>query len=330
MRKDLRQLHVAWREAKLRGPGTARAHTVTTSDGSVLAEDVVEGWLQHVRLVWKMARDIVELLERGSSVMCHCSDGWDRTAQVVALAQLALDPHCRTLRGFGTLIQKEWCAFGHKFAERHGHDAHIADAQHEQRAPIFLQFLDAVYQLVSQQPSYFEFTPALLLSLADHSHACLFGTFLVNSPSESAELNLPATTQSFWSFVLGHESAFLNAAYEARAETLLPKAEEFQLWSDYHIRWYVAAKPPPLDYLLPAGAPRQVFIPVASTLAPASAPAVLLKPIPPPAKADGNGAGSQKKDKKNKKEKQKKSDRKVPPSSNLAVEPADNKKSADK
>ena len=52
--------------------------------------------------------------------MVHCSDGWDRTAQLTALAQLLLDPHYRTIAGFAALVEKEWCAFGHLFADRTG------------------------------------------------------------------------------------------------------------------------------------------------------------------------------------------------------------------
>ena len=46
------------------------------------------------------------------SVVCHCSDGWDRTAQVCALAQILVDPHYRTVKGFIALVEKDWLAFG--------------------------------------------------------------------------------------------------------------------------------------------------------------------------------------------------------------------------
>ena len=54
----------------------------------------------------------------GVSVLVHCSDGWDRTAQICSVTQLLLDPYYRTLQGFAVLIEKEWCAFGFKFQGR--------------------------------------------------------------------------------------------------------------------------------------------------------------------------------------------------------------------
>lgn len=38
--------------------------------------------------------------EEGASVLVHCSDGWDRTAQVCSVASLLLDPYYRTVKGF--------------------------------------------------------------------------------------------------------------------------------------------------------------------------------------------------------------------------------------
>lgn len=44
--------------------------------------------------VWQAVR------EERASVLVHCSDGWDRTAQVCSLASLLLDPFYRTFKGF--------------------------------------------------------------------------------------------------------------------------------------------------------------------------------------------------------------------------------------
>lgn len=66
------------------------------------------------RVILKSAVLIVDLVEKKScSVVTHCSDGWDRTSQIVALAELLLDPYYRSIRGFEILLEKEWLSFGH-------------------------------------------------------------------------------------------------------------------------------------------------------------------------------------------------------------------------
>jgi myotubularin-related protein 6/7/8 len=55
-----------------------------------------------------------------SHVLIHCSDGWDRTSQLSALAQLCLDPYYRTTDGFIVLVEKDWLSFGHMFRSRSG------------------------------------------------------------------------------------------------------------------------------------------------------------------------------------------------------------------
>lgn len=64
-------------------------------------------WLAHISLLLKSALTIAfHVEELGLNVLIHCSDGWDRTAQLAALAQLLLDPYFRTIDGFCVLIQK--------------------------------------------------------------------------------------------------------------------------------------------------------------------------------------------------------------------------------
>ncbi|GMF04815.1 unnamed protein product [Ambrosiozyma monospora] len=79
-------------------------------------------WLYHVRNILKQVDLLTKTIELNSMhLVVHCSDGWDRTAQIVSLIQICLDPYYRTLEGFIVLIEKEWCSFGHKFNERLGH-----------------------------------------------------------------------------------------------------------------------------------------------------------------------------------------------------------------
>lgn len=58
----------------------------------------------HAQLLLSGAAKIADKLESGkTSVVVHCSDGWDRTAQLTCLSMLMLDSYYRTLRGFQVL-----------------------------------------------------------------------------------------------------------------------------------------------------------------------------------------------------------------------------------
>ena len=164
-----------------------------------------------------MACEIVGVVNDGhapSPVLVHCSDGWDRTTQVITLAELMLDPYYRTLQvgalyiavqsvrfrgcvggcvggergeihysfpsllppinieivgdncsllpqGFKVLVEREWVGFGHRFSDRCGHTSEDMN----QRSPIFLQWLDCVYQLLRQHPCDFQFNENFLVRI---------------------------------------------------------------------------------------------------------------------------------------------------------------------
>lgn len=146
------------------------------------------------------------------SVLVHCSDGWDRTAQVTSLAMLLMDPYYRTIAGFAVLIEKEWIGFGHKFSQRVGHgNANFSD---QQISPIFLQFLDVVWQVQSQYPSAFEFSPELLFCIAQEHYDCKFGTFLGNNDRQRAQARIKSKTVSLWTYVLQARETFINPLYQ--------------------------------------------------------------------------------------------------------------------
>ena len=133
-------------------------------------------------------------------VVGNCSDGWDRTSQLAALTELMLDPFYRTLEGFAICIEKEWLSYGHRFAERYGHGS--SEHDDDQRAPIFVQWLDCVYQLLHQFPASFEFTDEYLLAIHDHVFSHRFGTFLYNNQSDRIKFDIRNKTVSLWTFLL--------------------------------------------------------------------------------------------------------------------------------
>ncbi|KAF5018369.1 hypothetical protein F66182_9656 [Fusarium sp. NRRL 66182] len=83
------------------------------------------GWLRHVHNVLDGSAIIARQVGiNHSHVLIHCSDGWDRTSQLSALAQIMLDPYYRTIEGFIVLVEKDWLSFGHMFRLRSGHLNH--------------------------------------------------------------------------------------------------------------------------------------------------------------------------------------------------------------
>lgn len=121
-------------------------------------------WFQHMSGLLAASMTVCHTIERqGRPVLVHCSDGWDRTPQIVATAQLCLDPFYRTVEGFRTLVEREWLSFGHKFADRLGHGP--GSDETNERCPVFLQWLDCVHQIHKQFPCSFEFSMGYLVRL---------------------------------------------------------------------------------------------------------------------------------------------------------------------
>ncbi|XP_078457232.1 phosphatidylinositol-3,5-bisphosphate 3-phosphatase MTMR2-like isoform X1 [Lampetra planeri] len=209
-------------------------------------------WLEHIKAVLSGAIRIAEKLElERTSVLVHCSDGWDRTAQLSALAMLLLDPYYRTLRGFEVLVEKEWVSSGHKFQQRVGHgDKNHADSD---RSPIFLQFVDCVWQLTKQFPTAFEFNEHFLIMLLDNLYSCLYGTFIGNCEKGRRQERIRERTVSLWSMVNSRQQEFISPLYDREYTRVLTPAHsmrQLQLWVSYYIRWDpIAQLPDPVEEL---------------------------------------------------------------------------------
>ena len=190
------------------------------------------------------------------------SDGWDRTSGLTSLALLLIDPHYRTLDGLCLLIAREWCSFGHRFGWRTGtgspdKDHERSDARDDQRAPIFLQFVDAVWQLTRQFPRAFEFNERALCALAEHSYSGAFGTFLLDSEAQRGAAGLAGATPSLWAHLRSpaRRAAFTNPrflpapppmpvapggpALPARAHFLAARSDvtALEVWPFWPARW---------------------------------------------------------------------------------------------
>lgn len=214
-------------------------------------------WLQHVRLVLAGALRVADAVEnKQTTVLVHCSDGWDRTGQLCALSQIFLDKHYRTMRGFLEIIEKEWLRVGHKFQDRVG----PGKSENDEQSPIFLQFLDCVWQLWRQYPTHFEFNTTLLEVVAEELFSGRFGTFLGNCDRERSMWNVSTRTHSLWRHVFDHFPDFVNPFYRERSErVLLPTVSSVLrnvvLWTDFYGRAASLPTKPTVNSIPPNWAP---------------------------------------------------------------------------
>lgn len=157
----------------------ASAHIEKTFGPGGSIGDKLEGlqqskWLHHVSTVMRAAVTTADSIMLGHPVLVHCSDGWDRTAQLTSLTAIMLDPFYRTIEGLFIVIEKEFVSFGHQFEHRCGRTTH------KETSPVFLQFLDCLYQLVTQFPTKFEYSTRMLTLFANLCYSGLFVSFNKN------------------------------------------------------------------------------------------------------------------------------------------------------
>ncbi|CAD6193014.1 unnamed protein product [Caenorhabditis auriculariae] len=199
------------------------------------------GWLKHVRSILECSLFLAQSLTRGVSCVVHCSDGWDRTSQVVALSQLLLDPFFRTIHGFQVLIEKDWLGFGHKFDDRCGHVGALNDEASKEVSPVFSQFLDCVWQIMRQKPRAFQFNERYLIEMHEHVYSCQFGTFIGNCEKDRRDLHVSKRTKSLWTWMDARHDDYMNPYYSPTTFVALldfdTRASRFVVWNMLYNRF---------------------------------------------------------------------------------------------
>ncbi|KAM3297153.1 hypothetical protein ACQJBY_039167 [Aegilops geniculata] len=216
-------------------------------------------WLHHIQIILICGSWIAEkIAHESASVLVHCSDGSDRTTQLVGLASLLLDPYYRTFTGFQALVEKDWLAFGHQFAERMdlptiakaGRPANPSvksEASDNKTSAVLLQWLECIAQLLRMYPSAFEFSTVFLVDFIDAVLSCRFGNFLCNSDWEREQAEVASSCPCIWEYLADlrasggifheHRNPFYkpskcNGPIVPPAPALAPT-----LWPEFYLRW---------------------------------------------------------------------------------------------
>ncbi|XP_016985542.1 myotubularin-related protein 10-B [Drosophila rhopaloa] len=147
-------------------------------------------WLFYVSLCLRYASEAAATLRSGVTCVLQESNGRDLCCVISSLAQLLLDPHFRTIDGFQSLVQKEWVALEHPFQRRLGHvypaqpAGGNAELLESEQSPVFLLYLDCVWQLLQQFTDEFEFTQTYLTTLWDACFMPIFDTFQFDTQAQ--------------------------------------------------------------------------------------------------------------------------------------------------
>uniref|UniRef100_H2ZS65 Myotubularin related protein 12 n=1 Tax=Latimeria chalumnae TaxID=7897 RepID=H2ZS65_LATCH len=175
-------------------------------------------WLEVIRQCLKKVIDVIRYLENTTTyVVLLVEDSCDLCCVISSLVQLMMDPYYRTKHGFQSLIQKEWVMGGHCFLDRCNH---LRQTEKEE-VPIFLLFLDCVWQLLQQYPPAFEFTETYLTVLSDSLYIPIFSTFFFNTPFQRDEPFMADKNQCIQSNPLSYSTVWdWSLQFEPKAQAL--------------------------------------------------------------------------------------------------------------
>lgn len=171
--------------------------------------------------------------------MVYSDLGRDRVPLVNALALVFFDPYYRTMKGLEVLIEREFISFGHQFKTR------LANCQENAvnkkgYVPIFILFLDCIYQAMMQSPLSFEFNQRFIKKLAVHCQTLKFGTFLNNSDTERHLEHVNTNTISIWSYIKHYKKdKYLNELYikDAGPLDVNSMVSKLVVWKALYSRW---------------------------------------------------------------------------------------------
>lgn len=224
-------------------------------------------WFIHISTILEGAKEAQRLLlSPSTTVVVHCSDGWDRTPQITSLAQLLVDPFYRTLEGLCTLVRKEFVSFGHKFGQRSGPSLHrngremsgsgggngssgggvvadlVSGGADSQRSPIFLQWIDCIFQIIIQNPTACEFNTRFLLDLSLAVYSGQFVSFMLNSEKERAKAGIASVggRASFWDHVGRERERYVSKVFDRSLTHPLEistSPTSFSLFVDLYRKW---------------------------------------------------------------------------------------------
>ncbi|KAL9080483.1 MAG: hypothetical protein Q9159_007596 [Coniocarpon cinnabarinum] len=119
-----------------------------------------------------------------------------------------------------------------------GDDPRKPTTKVKETSPVFHQFLDATYQLLSQHPDRFEFNERFLRRLLYHLYSCQYGTFLYDNEKQRVEGRVSERTRSVWNYFLARREMFVNQGYVAEIDDNVRGKERLIFPDLKRVKWW--------------------------------------------------------------------------------------------
>jgi len=192
-------------------------------------------WLGIVDNVLRAASMTAQALLQ-APVVLHGGEGRDMTLVISSLTQVILLPEARTVKGFLSVVQREWIEAGHPFYDRLRSSAWSPkSAMSGKEGSTWQLFLHATQHLLVTHPLHFQFNSAFLLELHDTAVASEYGNFLANCEQERKDANVKNKTYSVWPIL--NAEKFVNPLYEVPQATPAWPLSPCDLWRQYWCRY---------------------------------------------------------------------------------------------
>lgn len=219
-------------------------HKVRTAHGQLIQKNYDSlnfynndsGWINFLQLIQIGVKNIVEIMQKGEFVMVNCSCGWDRTPQLVSLTKIVMNPYYRTFEGFKILVNVEWISFGHRFNHRLIKDKN----DDNELSPVFIQFLDALRVIISQNLDCFEYNDQFQKDLGDAYIDGRFSRFIHDSAKDIKNNNKEYQLLNMWVWMSLQKKYHHNPFYEQQVSEMRKilsfdvHAYCIDIWSDFH------------------------------------------------------------------------------------------------
>eukprot|EP01127_Copromyxa_protea_P009760 TRINITY_DN231_c0_g1_i2.p1 TRINITY_DN231_c0_g1~~TRINITY_DN231_c0_g1_i2.p1 ORF type:complete len:2533 (-),score=509.78 TRINITY_DN231_c0_g1_i2:1516-9114(-) len=148
-------------------------------------DQVVSGWMTTVNTIGVTAQKVANWVKvKKKSVCIQGSQVHKSVAHtlIASVAQVIMDHHYRTIVGLCMLIDKDWVSLCYPFYSTSGMGK-------ENGNRLWELFLNCLYCLVIQFPSYFEYNIKALEWLYDESTSCRFATFCREKVDKKRAMN---------------------------------------------------------------------------------------------------------------------------------------------